>query len=150
MGSPREPDKLARMTSVKVVIGKVTFDGDDALDCPYLGWVRVVPDDGYVDVPTSAIVKLRNPPDEDAPPLWPTLGSEWIWEAENPSARCRVRVERISKVKGDGWVHARVITRDVVNLSPVGSLWGNELDRWHEAVTAAPLSDEPWEIPVRQ
>jgi hypothetical protein len=30
-------------------------DGNTDLDCPYLGWVRLVPEGGYIDLPLSYI-----------------------------------------------------------------------------------------------
>ena len=34
-----------------------TFDvgGNTDLDCPYLGWIRLVPTNGYIDLPLSYI-----------------------------------------------------------------------------------------------
>lgn len=75
----------------------------------------------------------------------PELGSEWVWEIGNPSARCRVRVERLDMHFGSHWVYARILTTDPANIAPVGNLWGNELDRWHEAVTPAPRDYFSWE-----
>ena len=54
------------MSSVRVQIGKISFLGDDDLDCPYLGWVRVVPDDGYIDVPCEMVT--RHPATPTIPP----------------------------------------------------------------------------------
>ena len=33
----------------------IEFTGDDDLDCPYLGFVRVVPADGYIDIPVELV-----------------------------------------------------------------------------------------------
>lgn len=40
-------------------VATVTFKGNDDLDCPYLGWVRVVPRDGYIDVPKEFVTALE-------------------------------------------------------------------------------------------
>ena len=36
----------------------VSFHAADDLDCPYIGYVRVVPYDGYIDVPKEFVTKL--------------------------------------------------------------------------------------------
>ena len=41
--------------SVHVSAAGIEFDGNDDLDCPYLGYVRVVPADGYIDVPFALV-----------------------------------------------------------------------------------------------
>lgn len=35
----------------------VNFRADDDLDCPYIGYVRVVPDDGYIDAPKEFVTR---------------------------------------------------------------------------------------------
>ena len=45
--------------TVRVSIeGVPEFEGNDDLDCPYLGYVRVVPADGYIDVPFACVADL--------------------------------------------------------------------------------------------
>lgn len=39
-------------------VATVKFKGSSDLDCPYLGWVRVVPRDGYIDIPAAFITAL--------------------------------------------------------------------------------------------
>ena len=48
------------MSSVHVQAGEISFTGSDDLDCPYLGWVRVVPDDGYIDVPSEMVTEVAD------------------------------------------------------------------------------------------
>ena len=36
----------------------VSFPANDDLDCPFIGYVRVVPDAGYIDVPKEFVTKV--------------------------------------------------------------------------------------------
>lgn len=38
----------------------INFIGDDDLDCTYIGWVRVVPRDGYIDVPAKYVHEFES------------------------------------------------------------------------------------------
>jgi hypothetical protein len=37
----------------------IHFRGDDDLDCPYIGYTRVVPRDGYIDVPNEFVHSVK-------------------------------------------------------------------------------------------
>jgi hypothetical protein len=77
--------------------------------------------------------------------IWPGLGSEWIWEKDNPHARCRVKVMKIGKAVGNEFVTAKVITRDPTGTTQVGTEFTNDLSRWREAVTPLPSWPYSWE-----
>jgi hypothetical protein len=77
--------------------------------------------------------------------IWPPLGSEWIWDKDNPHARCRVKVTKIGKTVGNEFVTCKVITRDPTGTCKVGTECTNDLARWHEAVTPIPSWPYSWE-----
>lgn len=52
----REPSRTVR---VAIDGPEISFDGNDDLDCPYLGYTRVVPADGYIDVPNAFVTQLE-------------------------------------------------------------------------------------------
>jgi hypothetical protein len=91
--------------------------------------------------------KAINPWDAEVK-VWPQLGTESIWEKDNPHARCRVKVTKINKMLGNESVTCKVITRDATGTCVIGSEVVNDLKRWHEATTPIPNWPYSWESAV--
>lgn len=84
----------------------------------------------------------------DTVKVWPQLGTEWIWEKDNPHGRCRVKVTKIGKAVGNEFVTSKVTTYDPAGTCVIGTECSNDLDHWHEAVTPIPDWPYSWEAAV--